>query len=82
MQKKEVFQNLSIEQQMILIMDSASTLLVRREENLSIKLFELDGFFVEVKYNTLEKKIETVSVVELNDVTDDYLANIHIENLY
>ena len=82
MQKKEVFQNLSVEEQMLLIMESASTLLVRKEGNLSIKLFEFEGFFVEVKYNTLEKKIETVSVVELNVVTDDYLANIHIENLY
>ncbi|MDA3904648.1 MAG: hypothetical protein PF484_01095 [Bacteroidales bacterium] len=82
MQTKEAFQQLSIVQQMLLIMDTGYTLLARKEYPLSIKLFELNGFYVEVKYHYLDNKIVSVEVVNLDDVTDDYLANIHIENIY
>lgn len=76
------FQKLSIVQQMMQIMDSGYTLLVRKEGPINIKLFELDGFFVEVRYNSVENRIVSVEIVELNDVTDDYLPNIEIENIF
>jgi len=82
MPTKEEFLKLSTVQQMVLIMDVGYTLLARKEDALSIKLFELNGFFVEVKYHIIENKIVSVRVVELDDVTDDYLANIQIENIY
>ncbi|MCD6092039.1 MAG: hypothetical protein J7J72_11120 [Bacteroidales bacterium] len=82
MQNKEAFQQLTIVQQMVLIMDSGYTLLARKDGPLSIKLFELNDFFVEVKYHLIENKIVSVEIVNLKDVTDDYLANIHIENIY
>ncbi len=82
MPKKEAFEQLSVVQQMLLIMDSGYTLLVRKEGALSIKLFELNGFFVEVKYHLIENKIVSVEVVYLNEVTDDYLPNIQIENIF
>lgn len=82
MPKKEAFLQLSIVQQMMLIMDSGYTLLARKEGPLSIKLFELNGFFVEVKYHYIENKIVSVMVVDLDEVTDDYLGNIQIENLF
>lgn len=82
MPKKEAFLQLSIVQQMMLIMDSGYTLLARKEGPLSIKLFELNGFFVEVKYHYIENKIVSIMVVDLDEVTDDYLGNIQIENLF
>jgi hypothetical protein len=82
MPKKEAFLQLSIVQQMMLIMDSGYTLLARKEGSLSIKLFELNGFFVEVQYHYIENKIVSVMVVDLDEVTDDYLGNIQIENLF
>ena len=48
MHNKEAFIQLSIVQQMVLIMDSGYNLLARKEGPLSIKLFELNGFFVDV----------------------------------
>lgn len=82
MQKKEAFQDLSKVEKMLKLMDTGYTLLARKEGSLSIKLFELDGFFVEVRYNLNTNKIESVEIVNLDDVTDDYLANIQIENIY
>lgn len=82
MLEKEDFIKLSVVQQMILIMDKGYTLLARKEGNMSIKLFELNGFFIEVKYHLKENKILSVEVVDLNDVTDDYLANIQIDNIF
>lgn len=82
MHNKEAFIQLSIVQQMVLIMDSGYNLLARKEDPLSIKLFELNGFFVEVKYHLVENKITSVEIVNLDDVTDDYLPNIHIENIF
>lgn len=82
MPKKEAFLELSIVQQMVLIMDRGYTLLARKEGALSIKLFELNGFYIEVKYHFVDNKIISVTVVDLDDVTDDYLANIQIENLF
>ena len=82
MPKKEAFLKLSIVQQMVLIMDSGYTLLARKEGALSIKLFELNSFYVEVKYHFVENKIVSVTVVDLDDVTEDYLPNIQIENLF
>ena len=82
MPKKDAFLELSIVQQMVLIMDSGYTLLARKEGALSIKLFELNGFYVEVKYHFVENKIVSVTVVDLDEVTDDYLANIQSENLF
>lgn len=82
MLKKEAFLELSVVQQMVLIMDRGYTLLARKEGALSIKLFELNGFYIEVKYHFVDNKIISVTVVDLDDVTDDYLANIQIENLF
>lgn len=82
MPNKEAFLQLTIVQQMVLIMDRGYTLLARKEDSLSIKLFELNGFYVEVKYHFIENKIVSVTVVDLDDVTEDYLANIQIENLF
>ena len=82
MHNKEAFIQLSIVQQMVLIMDSGYNLLARKEGPLSIKLFELNGFFVDVKYHLEENKITSVEIVNLDDVTDDYLPNIHIENIF
>jgi len=82
MPNKEAFLKLSIVQQMVLIMDRGYTLLARKEDALSIKLFELNGFYVEVMYHFVENKIVSVKIVELDDVTDDYLANITIENIF
>ncbi|MBN1651107.1 MAG: hypothetical protein JW857_07255 [Bacteroidales bacterium] len=82
MNQKEAFQELSIIQKMVLIMDKGYTLLARKEGPLSIKLFELNGFFVEVRYHLIDNKIISVEMVSLDDVTDDYLDNIHIENIY
>jgi len=82
MHKKEAFQDLSLVEKMLKLMDTGYTLLARKEGSLSIKLFELDGFFVEVQYNFNTNKIDSVEIVNLDDVTDDYLANIQIENIY
>jgi len=82
MPNKDAFLQLSTVQQMVLIMDRGYTLLARKEGSLSIKLFELNGFYVEVRYHFVENKIVAVTVVDLDDVTDDYLANIQIENLF
>ena len=82
MPNKEAFLQLTVVQQMVLIMDRGYTLLARKEGSLSIKLFELNGFYVEVKYHFVENRIVAVAVVDLDDVTDDYLANIQIENLF
>lgn len=82
MPKKEAFLELSVVQQMVLIMDRGYTLLARKDGALSIKLFELNGFYIEVKYHFVDNKIISVTVVDLDDVTDDYLANIQIENLF
>jgi len=82
MPKKETFLQLSMVEQMLLIMDRGYTLLARKEEPLSIKLFELNGYFVEVKYHLKKNKIVSVEVVNLDEVTDDYLSDIQIENLF
>ena len=82
MTKKEAFQDLSKVEKMLILLDKGYTLLARKEDHLSIKLFKLSGFFVEVKYHMANNKIESVEVVKLDDVTDDYLANIQIDNLF
>jgi hypothetical protein len=82
MTAKESFLQLSMVQQMLLIMDKGYTLLARKEEAVSIKLFELNGFYVEVKYHSIENRIVSIEIVELEEVTDAYLANIKIENLF
>lgn len=82
MPEKEAFLQLSMVEQMLLIMDKGYTLLARKEDDLSIKLFELNGYFVEVKYHLKENKIVSVEVVNLDDITDDYLSDIQIENLF
>ncbi|MCD6180354.1 MAG: hypothetical protein J7K39_10670 [Bacteroidales bacterium] len=82
MPTKEAFLQLSTVQQMVLIMEKGYALLVRKENPLNIKLFELNGFYVEVKYHFIENKIVSIELVNLEDVTDDYLANIQIDNLF
>lgn len=82
MPTKEAFLQLSTVQQMLLIMDFGYNLLARKEDDLSIKLFELNGFFVEVKYHLIENKIISVEVVHLEEVTDDYLSEIQIDNIF
>lgn len=79
---KETFQQLSTVQQMLLVMDNGYNLLARKEDSLSIKLFKLNGFFVEVKYDLIENKIRSVEVVLLDDVTDAYLSEIQIDNIF
>jgi len=67
MHKKEAFQDLSLVEKMLKLMDTGYTLLARKEGSLSIKLFELDGFFVEVQYNFNTNKIDSVEIVNLDD---------------
>ncbi|RLD36347.1 MAG: hypothetical protein DRI74_09220 [Bacteroidetes bacterium] len=82
MPTKETFLQLSTVQQMVLVMEKGYALLVRKENPLNIKLFELNGFYVEVKYHFIENKIVSIELVNLEDVTDDYLADIQIDNLF
>ncbi len=82
MTAKETFLQLSMVQQMLLIMDIGYTLLVRKEDAVSIKLFEMNQFYVEVKYHSTKNKILSIEIVELEEVTDAYLADIKIENLF
>lgn len=79
---KDKFQELSVVEQMTLIMDKGYALLSRKSGSVSIKLFELYGFFVEVKYHMQIRKIISVQIVNLDDVTDDYLEDIRIENIF
>lgn len=82
MPEKEAFLQLSMVEQMLLIMDKGYTLLTRKQDDLSIKLLELNGYFVEIKYHLKENKIKSVELVNLDEVTDNYLADIQIENLF
>jgi|GEM_PF-3710556 len=82
MLEKDKFQELSVVEQMTLIMDKGYALLARKSGSVSIKLFELYGFFVEVKYHMQIRKIISVQIVNLDDVTDDYLEDIRIENIF
>ncbi|HAG16410.1 MAG TPA: hypothetical protein DCG69_07800 [Bacteroidales bacterium] len=78
---KKIFLELSIEEQFLLTMDGGTTLLARKEGDLSIVLFEFAELYIEVKFDIKHSKIISVDVVELKDVEDDYLDDIQIENL-
>ncbi|MBN2235993.1 MAG: hypothetical protein JW729_00450 [Bacteroidales bacterium] len=82
MPNEQEFKLLDGVQQMMLLMDKGYPLLARKEGQLSIKLFEFNGFYVEVKYHSQLNKIESIEQVELSQVTDAYLDNIKIENLF
>lgn len=82
MPNEQEFKLLNGVQQMMLLMDKGYPLLARKEGHLSIKLFEFNGFYVEVKYHSQLNKIESIEQVELSQVTDAYLDNIKIDNLF
>lgn len=81
MSTKKTFLGLSIAEQFLLTMDGGTTLLARKEGDLSIVLFEFAELYIEVRFDVKHYEIISVEVVELKAVQDDYLDDIQIENL-
>lgn len=54
----------------------------RHEPGLVYQLFQLDAFYIEVKYSTIQNTLEEIIAFESLDLLDPYLDAISIEEVF
>lgn len=78
----ERFSQLSINDQVTTALSNGQELLERIFVNNIIKLYQLDGFYVEIWYQQITNRITRVGVVSLDDVIHLYESQINIADLF
>ena len=78
----EEFVRLSIQDQVALVLGNGTELLDRIFVDNIVKLYMLNGFYVEIWYQQIANRIKKVNVVELNDVIHLYENRINISDLF
>lgn len=78
----ERFSQLSINDQVTTALSNGQELLERIFVNNIIKLYQLDGFYVEIWYQQITNRITRVGVVSPDDVIHLYESQINIADLF
>lgn len=78
----ERFSQLSINDQVTTALSNGQELLERIFVNNIIKLYQLDGFYVEIWYQQITNRITRVGVVSPDDVIHLYVSQINIADLF
>ncbi|MBL7904799.1 MAG: hypothetical protein JNL22_07230 [Bacteroidales bacterium] len=78
----ERFSQLSINDQVTTALSNGQELLERIFVNNIIKLYLLDGFYVEIWYQQITNRITRVGVVNIEDVLHLYESQINITDLF
>ncbi len=78
----ERFSQLSINDQVTTALSNGQELLERIFVNNIIKLYLLDGFYVEIWYQQITNRITRVGVVNIEDVLHLYENQINITDLF
>ncbi len=78
----EEFTNLSIQDQVEILLGHATELLERIFIDNIVKLYMLNDFYVEIWYQQISNRIKKVEVVELNQVIHLYENTINISDLF
>lgn len=76
------FLKLPIEQKVTLLLGEGNELLERIYMYYSVKLYTIDGFYVEIWYQQISNKIDKVLLVDLEDVVHLYESQINISDLF
>lgn len=76
------FLQLPIEERVTLTLNEGAELLERIYMYFVIKLYTIEGLYVEIWYQQLSKKIDKVELVELDEVVHLYEGQINISDLF
>lgn len=79
---KNQFVELTLNDKIELVIDRGVELLNRVFLFYIIRLYSVDGFYVEVWYRTSANRIDRIDAVELEDVFHLYEKSINIEDLF
>ena len=80
--KQEEFTKLTKTEKVSNLFGAGKELLSRLEEDYTISLYTLYGFFVEVWYKNPARKIEKIEVCDLDWVAKHYDKEIELANLF
>lgn len=80
--KQEEFINLTKTEKVSILFGTGKELMIRGNEEYSISLYTLFGFFVEVWYKNPAKKIEKIEVCDLDWISSNYEKEIELANLF
>lgn len=76
------FLNLPVNSKVTLVLSEGHELLKRIFMYYVVKLYEVDGIFVEIWYQQISNKIDKVQLVEMDDVLHLYEGQINISDLF
>lgn len=76
-----MFNSLSWDDKMYLLWFESTYLLTRLQGDYKIKLYYLNGFYVELYYNTVRYEIDNAIATSNKHVTDRYLDVIEVHNI-
>ncbi len=76
------FRKLPVQEQVSVILSNGKELLERIFVYYTVKLYLLDGLFVEIWYHQVTNRIDKVLVVEFEDVIHLYESQINISDLF
>ncbi|MGE5382144.1 MAG: hypothetical protein ACM3PX_01810 [Omnitrophica WOR_2 bacterium] len=76
------FLNLPVNSKVTLVLSEGHELLERIFMYYVVKLYEVDGIFVEIWYQQISNKIDKVQLVEMDDVLHLYEGQINISDLF
>ena len=80
--KQDDFAKLTKTEKVSNLFGAGKELLGRKEEDYTISLYTLYGFFVEVWYKNPARKIEKIEVCDLDWVAAHYENEIELANLF
>lgn len=75
------FRQISYPQQVRLLYEEGTYIGKRKEKGLTLLLYQLSGFYIEISYSLYRVKIEGLTLTESTDVLDPYLEQVEIELL-
>jgi len=75
------FRLLSYPEQLKLLYEEATYIGKRRESGITLLLFQLSAFYVEISYSLYRVKIEGIICTESTDILDPYLEQVEVELL-
>lgn len=76
------FRKLPVQEQVSVVLSNGKELLERIFVYYIVKLYHLDGLFVEIWYHQVTNRIDKVLVVEFDDVIHLYESQINISDLF
>ncbi len=80
--KVELFNCLSFDEKSKLVWLKATLLLSKTEGNTRTNIYYLEGFYIQLFYNTQRMFIDKIEATDSKEVIDEYLDQVELSSLF